>query len=243
MMAPMVAVTSSSAPDGPLAIAERFVDRVRAGRDDGAAAAALMRLDAADLTAALSDDHARIAFWLNVYNGAVRSRLLVDPTRYRHRWWFFARPVITVAGRRLSPNAIEHGMLRRSALLVGLGYLHNPFVSAFERGLRVSRPDARIHFALDCGARSCPPLATWSPVTLDADLERATAAYLAAECHRSVDGQELTIPRLLRWYAADFGGDRGVRTLLRRHGIVAEGESPRLRYGEYDWTLDLDGPA
>lgn len=80
-----------------------------------------------------------------------------------------------MAGQPLSPNAIEHGMLRRSALLVGLGYLRNPFPSRFERALRVRRPDPRVHFALDCGARSCPPLATWTVATLDHDLERATA--------------------------------------------------------------------
>jgi len=194
------------------------------------------------LARGLPDDAARIAFWLNVYNAAVRTRLLADPAAYARRWRFFAAPAVTVAGRRLSPNAIEHGILRRSAFLAGLGYARNPFPRRFERDLRVERPDPRIHFALNCGARSCPPLLTWSPETLDADLERATATYLVSESSRSPDGTEVRVPRLLRWFRGDFGGGAGIRTLLRRHGVLAEGEAPRIRYADYDWTLDVGGP-
>lgn len=220
-----------------LARAEAFVRASRAGRPERDVEAALERLDPATV-AALPDGVERTAFWLNVYNGAVRARLLADPDRYRRRWWFFARPAVTVAGRRLSPNAIEHGILRRSALLAGLGYLRNPWPLAHERAWRVARVDPRIHFALNCGARSCPPLMVWRPETLDADLDRATAAYLHAETQRSDDGRSITIPRLLLWYRGDFGGGAGVLTLLRRHGLVAEDEAPRLRHGTYDWTLD-----
>jgi hypothetical protein len=148
------------------------------------------------------------------------------------------------AGHRLSPNAIEHGVLRRSAFLAGLGYVRNPVPSRFELLLRVERVDPRVHFALNCGARSCPPLAAWEPATLDADLDRATSAYLAGESARSADGRELVAPRLLRWYRGDFGGREGILHLLRRHGILAVGGSPRLRYADYDWTLDLnDSPG
>ncbi len=150
---------------------------------------------------------------------------------------------MTVARRRLSPNAIEHGILRRSAFLAGLGYLRNPFPSRFERLLRVERVDPRIHFALNCGARSCPPLAAWHPATLDADLERATAAYVVAESARSADGREVRVPRLLRWYRGDFGGRSGTLALLRRHGVIGPDEAPRLRYADYDWTLDLGDAA
>jgi hypothetical protein len=227
----------------PLEIARRFVDDARAGDDETVARRALAALDPGALAAALPDDAARIAFWLNVYNGAVRARLLRDPAAYRRRWRFFAAPAVTVAGRRLSPNAIEHGILRRSAFLAGLGYVRNPLPSRFERLQRVERVDPRIHFALNCGARSCPPLAAWEPATLDADLERATGIYLLAESARSADGRELTVPRLLRWYRGDFGGRAGILRLLRRHGVLGAGESPRLRFGDYDWTLDLGAPA
>jgi hypothetical protein len=228
--------------DHPVAISRELVVHARRGLADGAARPALADLQPDALAHALADDPSRTAFWLNIYNGAVRARLLAEPEAYSRRWQFFMEPAITVAGRPLSPNAIEHGLLRRSALLGGLGYLRNPFPPAYERMLRVARPDPRIHFALNCGARSCPPLVTWDASTLDADLEQATRAYLAGET-RWLDGGRLLLPRLLLWYRGDFGGRRGIRALLERHGLVEAGGSLRVRYGSYDWTLDLDDPA
>ena len=227
----------------PLDLARAFLEAARAGQPDGATRAALAAQRPHELAAALPDDAARLAFWLNVYNAAVRARLLADPAAYGRRWRFFGAPAVTVAGRRLSPNAIEHGILRRSAFLAGFGYLRNPVPSSFERALRVDRVDARIHFALNCGARSCPPLAAWDPATLDADLDQATGAYLAAESTRSADGREVRVPRLLLWYRGDFGGRAGILVLLRRHGVIAPGEASRLRFAGYDWTLDVGGPG
>ena len=228
---------------GPLDLARTFLDDARAGRSEGLARTALAALDPVELAAALPDDRSRIAFWLNVYNAAVRSRLLADPARYRRRWRFFNAPAVTVAGRTMSPNAIEHGILRRSAFTLGLGYVRNPLPSPFERRLRVKLVDPRVHFALNCGARSCPPLAAWDPDTLDANLELATATYLTSETRRSTDGRRLSVPRLLLWYRGDFGGGPGILDLLRRHGVIGAAETPRIRYGDYDWTLDLDETA
>ena len=227
----------------PLDLARRLLEDTRAGRPDTATRAALAGLDPDALTAALTDDASRIAFWLNVYNAAVRARLLAEPAAYSRRWRFFAATAITIAGRRLSPNAIEHGILRRSMFLAGFGYLRNPFASAFERRMRVVEVDPRIHFALNCGARSCPPLAAWEPVALDERLERATGVYLALETGRSADGSEVRVPRLLLWYHGDFGGRAGILRLLWRHGVVPAGEHPRIRFHQYDWTIAIDKPA
>jgi hypothetical protein len=227
----------------PVALARRLVDSVRAGHLDAPAAAELAALDPMALAAPLADDTTRIAFWVNVYNATVRAQLIADPAALRRRWRFFARPAIVVAGRRLSPNAIEHGILRRSAFLLGLGHVRNPWPSPDERHWRVDRVDPRVHFALNCGARSCPPLATWEPATLDEDLERAARAYLTNECQRTEGGRVLVVPRLLLWYRGDFGGSAGILASLRHHGIVGPDERPSLRYGTYDWTPEPDPPV
>ena len=147
--------------------AASLVAAARAGRRDNQAEDRLAALDPTALAVALSDPAQRLAFWLNVYNGAIRVRLLRDPGAYRRRWRFFSSPAITVAGRRLSPNAIEHGILRRSAVSLGLGYARNPVPSRFERLHRVGHLDPRIHFALNCGAKSCPPIKTFSGDEVD----------------------------------------------------------------------------
>ncbi len=105
--------------------------------------------------------------------------------------------------------------------------------------MRVTRVDPRVHFALNCRARGCPPLAAWDHATLDEDLERGTATFLTTESHRAEDGREVIVPPLLLWYRGDFGGPAGLRSLLRGHGVLAPDERPRVRFGAYDWTLDV----
>lgn len=195
------------------------------------------------LAAELAEAAPRLAFWINVYNGAVRARLLRDPGGYRHRWRFFSATAVTVAGQRLSPNAIEHGILRRSVVVLGLGYVHNPVPSPFERLHRVERLDPRVHFALNCGARSCPPLAAYDPEGLDARLDAAARSYLESETALVDGGETVRVPRLLQWYLGDFGGRAGILRQLHRYGVVDPGRSPRITFGAYDWTLALDEPS
>lgn len=147
---------------------------------------------------------------------------------------------MVVAGHALSPNAIEHGILRRSALTFALGYLNNPIPSRFERLHRVERLDPRVHFALNCGARSCPPFAAYEAQRLGAQLDAAARAYLASETTLDAGGESVRVPRLLLWYLGDFGGRPGILRQLHRYGVVDAGQSPRITFGAYDWTPAID---
>jgi hypothetical protein len=231
----MIAATTEA-----LDAAACLVAAARAGRHDRDSEARLAAFDPTALAVALSDPAHRLAFWLNVYNGAVRARLLQDPAAYRRRWRFFSAPAITVAGQRLSPNAIEHGILRRSAFALSLGYVRNPVPSRFERLHRVGRLDSRIHFALNCGARSCPPLAVYHPERLDAQLDAAARSYLASETAVLDGGATVRVPRLLLWYLGDVSGRSGILRLLRRFAVIGSGSTPRVTFGTYDWTLAVD---
>ncbi|TKX45199.1 MULTISPECIES: DUF547 domain-containing protein [unclassified Halorubrum] len=212
---------------------------LRAVRTDGAADAARDRLDALSPTAldALSPAE-RLAFWINVYNGATGDALLDDPTRLSDRRRFFGAPVVSVAGTDLSLDEIEHGILRRSRWKYGLGYLPNPFPSAFVRRHRVAEPDPRIHFAVNCGAAACPAVFAYDPATVDEQLDHATETYLRGET--VVADGTARVPRLMLWYRGDFGGTSGIREWLRRYGVIDADATPRIRYREYDWTPSLD---
>ena len=231
----MIAATKEA-----LDAAAALVAAGRAGRRDPVAEGRLAAPDPAALAVALSDPAHRLAFWINVYNGAVRGRLLQDPGAYGRRWRLFSAPAITVASRRLSPNAIEHGILRRSALSLGLGYVHNPVPSRFERLHRVGRLDTRIHFALNCGARSCPPLAAYDPERLDEQLDAAARSYLALDAAALAGGATVRVPRLLLWYLGDVGGKPGIVRLLREYEVIQPAATPRVTFGAYDWTLALE---
>jgi len=123
----------------------------------------------ADSVAALSDDE-RKAFWINLYNAFTQTLLKANPFLYRNKHRFFTAKQITIAGQLISLDAIEHGILRRSKIKWAFGYLGKLFPSALEKAWRVAKVDARIHFALNCGAKSCPPIAFYSSLHQDRQL-------------------------------------------------------------------------
>jgi hypothetical protein len=192
----------------------------------------LAGLTAQELRHGLADDAARIAFWLDLYNAAVLRADPVDLTSQVARWRHFRRARVVVAGQRLSLDEIEHGLLRRSRWKLTLGYCGNPLPGRFELAHRVDRLDPRIHFALNCGAASCPPIAAYHRDRLEQQLEMATVSFLRSEVRTDVGATQ--VPALLLWYIGDLGGPAGLRRLLRRAGI--EGWGRPIRFATYDWT-------
>ncbi len=55
-----------------------------------------------------------IKHWLNIYNAFVQKLLTDNPGKFKKRNSFFSDQQITLAGRQLSLDDIEHGILRRS---------------------------------------------------------------------------------------------------------------------------------
>ena len=193
--------------------------------------------------ARIEGDAARIAFWLNIYNALLLHHLCLRPVRgsiLRHRR-MFGKVAYAVGDNAYSLNVIEHGLLRRNRRppfgLRGVLRRFDPRL-----GSAPSRLDPRIHFALNCGARSCPPVQVYSPAEVDHQLDAATRAYLEAETDLEPERSRVTLPRLMRLYSADFGGRReqlrfASRFLPEVAAWLAEAPGgPRVRYGRFDWT-------
>lgn len=185
-------------------------------------------------------DDARLAFWLDVYNArvktAVRERRMTG-NLLRHRG-FFREVGWAVGGRFVSLHVLEHGIVRTN----------RPAPFTFWRPLAVADPrvawaparlDPRVHFALNCGARSCPPIRAYTAEGLDAQLTLATRSYLDGEV--VVSGGTLTLPHLCKLYRGDFGDllafvaahvDEVRAAWIRAHGATA-----RVRWGAYRWEI------
>jgi hypothetical protein len=221
----------------PVALSRAFLRRVRAGESTHAVASRLRDLDRDALATGLPDDDARLAFWVNVYNAAAQSLLTAAPETFRDRSALFGADIVAVAGRRLSLDDVEHGLLRGARPKWGLGYVRNPFPSAFVDRFGVTGRDPRIHFALNCGAAACPPIAAYSRQGVDAELDLATESYLEGEATYDAAAGVVYAPRLLLWYVGDFGGPRGAKRFLRDYGVYPTDADPRLRFREYDWSL------
>ncbi len=187
----------------------------------------------------LTNDTQKKAFWINTYNAYFQIVLKEIPSLAHKKAKLYSYPWFEIAGQRLSFDTIEHGILRKSQFKFGLGYVSMPSVSNFELKSRVQVRDARIHFALNCGATSCPPIAFYTPERLETQLEMATHSYLEQTTTYDVTKNQVKISPLLLWFRGDFGGKKGILTLLKKYTLISQNASPSLSYKSYDWSLHL----
>ncbi|MGB0881060.1 MAG: DUF547 domain-containing protein, partial [Polaribacter sp.] len=175
-----------------------------------------------ELVAQLKTDKQKIAFWLNIYNAFIQISLSENPDLYDDRGTYFKTDRVKIAGEVLSFDDIEHGIIRKSRWKLSLGYLRKPFRPKWERKLRVKNIDWRIHFALNCGAKSCPPVAVYTAENLDDELDFMTTEYLKEQTDYNKETKTVSSVALMSWFRADFGGKCGARKILFKYGITPE---------------------
>lgn len=112
-----------------------------------------------------------------------------------------------------------------------------------ERALFSEFGDARMHFALICGAVSCPafPPAAFRLEALEAQLDaQARRAVNDPVVLRRLGADTVWLmSRLFDWYAEDFSREKGsVRSYLEAYLEPAVRGMPKLRYQAYDWSLN-----
>jgi thiol-disulfide isomerase/thioredoxin len=188
----------------------------------------------------LKNDDDKKAFWINLYNAYVNSSLHKNAEQYKNRKQFFKAKNILIAGKSFSLDNIEHGILRKSKIKWSLGYLSKLFPNKTEKQLRVNKLDYRIHFALNCGAKSCPPIAFYNSAEINNQLEVATKAYLSGEAEYNKADNVLKLPAILGWFRRDFGGKKKMISLIRKLSIIPNDVQPKIRFKKYDWSLYLD---
>jgi hypothetical protein len=173
-----------------------------------------------------------LAYWINLYNAATLDLVLDgfpvksirDLDDAGGSPW--RKPVVTVGDRSLSLDAIENDIIRPTFR------------------------EPRVHFALNCAARSCPPLraGAYRADSLDAQLEEQTRAFLRGGGAELVDGDPptLRLSKIFDWYAEDFAGAHGsVTTWLRSYlpALAARPDTARVtrEFRAYDWSLNEAG--
>lgn len=194
----------------------------------------------AELLSQLKTDDLKKAFFINLYNGFTNYALKKDPDKYKSRNAFFKSKQFVVAGNKLSLDNIEHGFLRKSSVKWSLGKLNKIFPSKLEKKFRVEKVDYRIHFSLNCGARSCPPISFYDPKTINEQLDQATRSYLTGDASYDKEKNELSLPILMSWFRGDFGNRKGILKICKELKIIPEDVNPKLKYNKYDWSLYLE---
>ncbi|WP_424016340.1 DUF547 domain-containing protein (plasmid) [Halorientalis pallida] len=220
-----------------LTLSQEFLTAVKRREDSTDYRNRLATTPERDLATLTGNEDTAKAFWINLYNAFVQSELDRDPSLYDSKRSFFGDERFEVAGTRLSLDDIEHGILRSSKWKYGLGYIPRLFPSEFERAYRLPTVDPRIHFALNCGAESCPAIAAYSGSGIDRELDLSTRSFLQQSSKTDPSADEIIVSRLFLYYRGDFGGRRGIYEFLERFDVIDAEARPRVRYDSYDWAL------
>ena len=200
----------------------------------------------------LRNRNAATAFWINLYNalaidGVIHANITVSVTAgFLGILRFFHRTAYNVGGMRFSLEDIENGILRANRGSVFIPGAH--FSKDDPRfKLTMAAVDPRVHFALNCASKSCPPISAYSEEHLDEQLDAAARNFLNQEVRLDQDKGRLFVTPLLKWYQADFGGNQGVHAFLRENlpdderRVWLETQEPtgNLYYLPYNWSLNI----
>jgi len=155
------------------------------------------------------DRDAKLAFFINIYNILCIHGLIEKgvPSNLLARFQFYKDTSYVIGGHLMTLNEIENGILRSNRASGGTLFL-KPF-SEDDSRLKISLPeaDARIHFALNCGAKSCPRLRVYSSKDVQSQLSTATKEYLETMEGLIVRPKKnsVKLSKLFEWYEVDFG--------------------------------------
>lgn len=229
---------SQTKPVNYLALSKDFLTAVRNKENVDLYLQSWRVCDLNQLSKQVETDQQKLAFWINIYNAYIQVILNKDPKKYQNRGTFFKEKQIHIGGKWFSFEEIEHGILRRSQHPLFLGYIRRWFPDETEKMLRINKINWRIHFALNCGAKSCPPVAIYDTERIDEQLEISTKNYLKKFSRNDQTNKTAFVTSLFSWFRGDFGGIDGIKNILLNHGIISD-KNVRLKTSEYDWTLDL----
>ena len=198
--------------------------------------------------ASLGSREESVAFWINLYNALIIDAVIAFGLQraVREDLGFFRRAAYIIGDRRYSADDIEHGTLRGNRRHFYPVVVFPQFAPDDARlQYTIGALDPRIHCALVCASRSCPPIAAYEPSKLDAQLDIAARSFVNGGGVTLGTGYaELRLSPIFGWYRRDFGGKAGIREFVLR--FLDEGEARqalreercRIRYQEYDWSLN-----
>lgn len=197
----------------------------------------LAHLGAVDVDAS-EHRNAKVAFWINAYNAVTLKGILEkyptssirNHTAVVGAYNLWTDLLLPVDGREYSLEDIEHGVLR--------GQLQEP----------------RIHFALVCAAKGCPPLRNrpYTAAGLDDELADNARRFFARPQSFGADAARRVVylSEIFDWYGADFGSTQAEQ-LQRLRPYLPNAESlswienadVTLKYTKYDWALNDQSPG
>lgn len=163
----------------------------------------------------------QLAFYINAYNAWILHEALGKyPTQSVKDllFTFFTSNRITVAGTPMSFNHLEKDIIRPKF------------------------GDPRVHFALNCASRSCPPLnpEPFRGEKLDEQLDHLATAFVNSP--KGVDylpaQKSAALSAIFDWYKDDFKTAGGVLAFINKRRSEPLPNDIKVTYQDYDWSLN-----
>jgi len=97
--------------------------------------------------------------------------------------------------------------------------------------------DARVHFAVNCAAKSCPALLNqaWTASNLESNFEKQTKAFINNSKFNEISPKSAKVSQLFNWYASDFGD---VKAYINKYSTTQLKSNAKIDFLEYDWKLN-----
>lgn len=108
------------------------------------------------------------------------------------------------------------------------------------KGLFEIKKDPRFHFALVCGAQSCPLLynQAFVPEQLDQQLDMRARVMLNFETYVDPGNGELRLFKVMEWYRSDFTNNKPLISWINEYRDAPLNEGATIVFAEYDWGLN-----
>ena len=163
-----------------------------------------------------SSRNGTLAYWINAYN-AFTLKLILDnyPLKSitdlnKGKPWDVKW--IALGNKKYSLNNIENDIIR----------------SVYK--------DARIHFALNCAAISCPPLLNkaFTSNNIEELLYTQTRNFINSQAN-DLSLTKIKVSKVFEWYKKDFGD---VTTFINKYSKTKINSNALISYKDYNWNLN-----
>lgn len=174
------------------------------------------------------DRNEKFAFYINAYNAWTIKLILTGypgvksikdmGSIFQSPW---KKEICRLNGKIMTLDDIEHGILRPEF------------------------KDPRVHFAINCASKDCPPLIPepYYGKILENQLDESAKAFINDTSKNRLKNNTLYISSIFKWFSEDFKDDpRGF--ILKyasgelKAGLEKAGDSIKIEYLDYDWSLN-----
>jgi hypothetical protein len=170
----------------------------------------------------------KFAFYVNAYNAWTIKLILSGYPKIESIWDL---------GGKIFDKPFQREFIKIDQKTVSLDYIEHTI-------LRPTFKDSRVHFAVNCASKSCPPLLStpYLGKTLDSQLDAATRAFINDSEKNHIRGNSLYVSKIFKWFSGDFEND--AESFILKYASedlkskISSQKKLKVKYLDYDWSLN-----